>query len=143
MCKTLEVPSLLYGEISQKVFETGPMPLRKYSKYIKAFVDTAMLLSTFAGSIYLFFLAETLMDFLEHVFDVNLSARTCTILVTIPIILISQVRKLKHIAPFSLSGNVFMFIAFGITMYYIFCCPLTFSNKPLIVHYSKWPFAIR
>jgi proton-coupled amino acid transporter len=106
-------------------------------------VDVAMLASTFSGSVYLVFMAETLMGFMNHVFHIEGSERIYILIITIPVFLMAQVRELKHIAPFSLCANIFLFSAFGITLYYVFSGTISLADKPLIVSVDKWPFAMR
>lgn len=143
ICQSLEIPVLGYGETVEKVFENGPNQLRKHSKLARNIVDAAMLASTFSGSVYIVFMAETTMGFMNHVFQIGGSERIYILIVAIPVLLMAQVKELKHIAPFSLCANVFLFSAFGITLYYVFSGTISFEDKPLIVSIEKWPFAMR
>lgn len=109
---------------------------------MRGIVDIGLLVSTFTTSVYIVFLAETLMNILKHISNIEGNERIFILIVTVPVLFVTQIRKLKHIVPFSLTANLFLFTAFSITLYYIFSGTLSFSDKPLIVSPDKWPFAI-
>lgn len=133
-----------FAETAEKVFEFGPVWARKYSKAARRFVDYGLMATYFsAGCVYIVFIANTFHDVCNSLFGWSMSVRIYILMVLIPALLIGQIRSLKFLVPFSGSANVFIVIVFGIVMFYIFKEPLDMSDKPAIVHYTKWPVFFR
>lgn len=142
LCKDLKVGSLTYPETVEKVFECGPEPLKKYSKFARYFMDIGMFLGILSGCIQVLLSTSTFQEIFNHTFDIHWSLRTYIMLSAIPIMFIAQIRELKHLVPLSAIANLLILSALFITFYYIFKEPLTFEDKPLIVSIEKWPSAI-
>jgi proton-coupled amino acid transporter len=142
LCKELKVGSLTYPETIEKVFECGPEPLRKYSKAARYFMDVGMFFGILGGSIQVLLIASTFQEIFNHTFEIEWSIRTYILLSIVPILFLSQIRELKHLAPLSAIGNLLTLSALFITFYYIFKEPLVFDDKPFIASIENWPSAI-
>jgi proton-coupled amino acid transporter len=105
-------------------------------------MDTFMLIGSLTTCIYFIFVAVTFQEIINPAFYINWSIRTFILLTFIPVLLIAQIRKLKHLAPLSTIANFLILGAFIITIYYIFEEPLKFSGKPMVVSIDKWPTAV-
>lgn len=133
-----------FAETAEKVFEYGPSWAKKYSKAARRFVDYGLMATYYsAGCVYIVFIANTFHDICNGLLGWTFSVRIYIIFVIIPVLLIGQIRSLKFLVPFSGSANIFIVVVFGIVLYYIFKEPLDFSDKPAIVHWTKWPVFFR
>jgi proton-coupled amino acid transporter len=122
--------------------ENGPKRLKKLSRFSRNFMDTAMFLNFLSGCVYFIFVAATFQELLNHAFKIDWNLRTFILLTFVPVLMIGQIRELKHLVPFSMIANFLILGAFVITIYYIFEHPLEFSDKPLIVSAENWPNAV-
>lgn len=137
-----KIPSLTFPEAVEKVFERGPSRLKRFSKFARGFMDIAMFLGFLTGCVYFVFVAATFQEIFNRVFEIDWNLRTFILLTLIPVLLIAQIRELKHLVPLSAIANFLILGAFFITLYYIFEVPLDFSGKPLITSVEKWPSAV-
>lgn len=141
VCKKARVPSLSYTDTCEEVFKHGPKKLRPYSKHIRHFVDAAMAGVCLGGtSVYVIFIASSLKDIFDHFipstqYEVEVY---CGILL-LPLILITQIRHLKFLVPFSVLANVCLVITFGITCYYTFTDLPPLDNIDMVASFGKWP----
>lgn len=141
MCKLHRVPVLGFSQTAEKVFESGPEFFRKYSKAAKLFVDYSLLCTYYSTNcVYIVFIANTFKDIINTRTDIDWDVRIYILLAAIPILMISQVKSLKWLVPFSTSANLFIVVTFGITLYYIVSEELTFEGKELVVSdVTRWP----
>lgn len=142
VCRELKIPSLNYPQTVEKVFERGPHKLRKYTNTARTIMDLAMFFGALSGCVYFVFIASTIHEIFNYFFEINWSIRTYIAIMIVPVLLIAQIRDLKHLAPISAIANALLLGAFFITLYFIFDGQLEFSDKPIIVTYMKWPSAI-
>lgn len=98
-------------------------------------------MSTYFAStcVYIVFIAHSFHDVCNYNFDLSWDVRIYIVLTCIPLLFLSQIRKIKHLVPFSACANVFVIITFAITLYFLFNEKLDFSDKPLAVEISKFP----
>nr|XP_049696748.1 proton-coupled amino acid transporter-like protein pathetic [Helicoverpa armigera] len=139
--KNCRAPSLSYTDTCEEVFKQGPKKLQQYSKHIRHFVDAAMAGVCLGGtSVYVIFIASSLKDICDHFvpskkFEVEVY---CGILL-LPLILITQIRHLKFLVPFSVLANVCLVVTFGITCFYTFTDLKPLENIEMVASVEKWP----
>ncbi|XP_063892789.1 proton-coupled amino acid transporter-like protein pathetic [Helicoverpa armigera] len=139
--KNCRAPSLSYTDTCEEVFKQGPKKLQQYSKHIRHFVDAAMAGVCLGGtSVYVIFIASSLKDICDHFvpskkFEVEVY---CGILL-LPLILITQIRHLKFLVPFSVIANVCLVVTFGITCFYTFTDLKPLENIEMVASVEKWP----
>uniref|UniRef100_A0A1B0A1Z2 Amino acid transporter transmembrane domain-containing protein n=1 Tax=Glossina pallidipes TaxID=7398 RepID=A0A1B0A1Z2_GLOPL len=140
MCRELRVPALGFAETAEKVFEHGPIGLRKYSKFTRQFVDGSLMATYYAAAcVYIVFIATSFRDVINCDLDLNWHVRIYIALTLIPCLFIGQIRELKWLVPFSAMANVFIIVTFAITLYYMFNEPLVFEDKPYVAKATQLP----
>jgi proton-coupled amino acid transporter len=138
----LRVPSLTFPEVVEKVFESRSEKLRRWSGFMRVFMDVIILCVFFIGCIYYIFVAATIQEIFNSKFSVKWDVRIYIGILIIPVSLIAQIRELKHLVPLSTVANFLILGTFAITFYYIFRSPLTITNQSLISSPESWPVAI-
>ncbi len=142
VCKDLRVPSLTFPEVVEKVFENGSEKLRKWSGFMRVFMEVNVLFIFFVGSIQYIFVAATIQEIFNSKFNIEWDIRIYIVILIIPVSMIAQIRELKYLVPFSVTANFLILGTFSITFYYIFRSPLTITNQSLISSPGTWPTAI-
>lgn len=89
--------------------------------------------------VYVLFISTSFHDVINYDLEIDWDKRIYIAIVSVPIILIGQIRNLKFLIPFSASANFLIFMTFGITLYYMFRDPLVYSDKPLYAGYKTLP----
>ncbi len=138
----MRVPSLTFPEVVEKVFESGSERLRKWSEFMRVFMEVNVLFIFFIGSIHYIFVAATIQEIFNSKFNIEWDIRIYIVILIIPVSLIAQIRELKYLVPFSVTANLLILGTFTITFYYIFRSPLIITNQSLISSPGTWPSAI-
>lgn len=92
-----------------------------------------------AGCVYIVFIATTLRDVFNFLFDLNWDVRLYIAIVIVPMLFLGQIRQLKYLVPFSALANLFIVITFSITLYYLFHGKMEFSERPLFSSMRQLP----
>ncbi|CAK1551559.1 unnamed protein product [Leptosia nina] len=143
ICQECRTASLSYTDTCSRVFEYGPRKLRAYSEIVRHFADYAMAGVCLGGtSVYVIFIASSLKDIFDHLTNVEYSVEVYCGMLLLPLILITQVRYLKFLVPFSFIANVCLMITFAITCYYTFEELPDVSNAKLANSIEGWPLFI-
>ncbi|XP_055629907.1 proton-coupled amino acid transporter-like protein pathetic isoform X2 [Toxorhynchites rutilus septentrionalis] len=128
-CKRSKIPLLGFSETAENVCANGPRGARKFATFAKAYIDYMLLVvSFFSVCVYLVFISTTLRDVLNHELGIDWSIRIYILLMAVLTAIITQVRELKYLVPFSLIANTSIFVVFVITLYYIFKEPVQFQG---------------
>ncbi|XP_050672675.1 proton-coupled amino acid transporter-like protein pathetic [Leptidea sinapis] len=139
-----KVPSLGYAETVEAVFATGPRPLRKFSKASRIFIDWAMALTILgACAVYVILLVDSvqqIVDFYSKDNEIN-NTMYC-LMFLVPILIFTQIKNLKYIAPFSGFANILLVLTFLICIYYICDEFPDFDSKPTSVGIDRLPLFI-
>ncbi|XP_039746103.1 proton-coupled amino acid transporter-like protein CG1139 [Pararge aegeria] len=139
--KECRVGFLNYTDTCVKVFKNGPKRLRPYAKFVRHFVDYAMAGVCLGGtSVYVIFIASSLKNIFDYfypgyTFQVEVY---CGVLL-LPLILLTQVRHLKYLVPFSMFANLCLIVTFIVTCYYTFQDIPNVSNVNLFNSVQRWP----
>ncbi|KAL4704101.1 hypothetical protein ACJJTC_016359, partial [Scirpophaga incertulas] len=144
ICKECRVPSLSYTDTCEKVFSHGPKKLRRYSKHVRHFADYAMTGVCLGGtSVYVVFIAASIKDIIDNFYpEHNFPTEAYCGMLLLPLILITQIRYLKFLVPFSMFANICLLLAFGITFYYTFSDFPKTTDAELFVSVSSWPLFV-
>ncbi|KAL9918115.1 proton-coupled amino acid transporter-like protein acs isoform 1-T1 [Glossina fuscipes fuscipes] len=140
ICRKIRVPFLGFAETAEKVFQHGPLSLRKWSNFAKQFVDGSLMATYYAAAcVDIVFIATSFRDVINCDLDLNWQIRFYIALTLIPCLFIGQIRDLKWLVPFSAIANLFVIVTFAITLYYMFNESLVFDDKPYIAKASQLP----
>nr|XP_019555078.2 proton-coupled amino acid transporter-like protein pathetic [Aedes albopictus] len=140
VCKRTRIPVLGFAETAERVFQYGPVKLRRMANFSKLFVDYGLMATYFsAGCVYIVFIGSSLEKVINAAADLDWNVRIYILLTMIPILVIGQIRTLKYLVPFSALANLFIVVTFGITLYYIFKDPLVFDDKPNFSSFATLP----
>ncbi|XP_045518572.1 proton-coupled amino acid transporter-like protein pathetic isoform X1 [Pieris brassicae] len=143
ICQECRVGSLSYTDTCAKVFERGPRRLRRYSVAVRNFADCSMAGVCLGGtSVYVIFIASSLKDMLDHLTSLQYSVESYCAMLLLPLVLLTQVRYLKFLVPFSLLANVCLLITFAITCFYTFGDLPDTSKVKLAAGMEGWPLFI-
>lgn len=140
VCKRTRVPVLGFAETAERVFQYGPVKLRRMANFSKLFVDYGLMATYFsAGCVYIVFIGNSLHRVINLAADLDWDVRYWILITMIPVLAIGQIRDLKFLVPFSFLANMFIVVTFGITLYYIFKDTLVFDDKPGFASFGTLP----
>ncbi|XP_075972589.1 proton-coupled amino acid transporter-like protein acs [Anticarsia gemmatalis] len=141
VCKASQVPLLSYTDTCENAFKYGPKKLKQYSKHIRHFVDAAMAGVCLGGtSVYVIFIATSLKDLFDNFApDHKYSVEVYCGILLLPLVLITQIRHLKFLVPFSVLANFCLVVVFGVTCHYTFTDLPGLDNIEMIASVDKWP----
>ncbi|XP_026324616.1 proton-coupled amino acid transporter-like protein pathetic isoform X2 [Hyposmocoma kahamanoa] len=120
----LRTPKLSYPDLVEVTVKYGPVRcFRKWSKAFRYAVDTCLFIELCSVCcVYHIMIASTLKQSLEvvsvYMADLALNIRIYILLVLLPILLISFIRSLKYLAPFSLVADAFIVLCAFTAIYY-------------------------
>lgn len=144
VCRVSKVPSLGYAETVEAVFATGPRSLRKFSKAMRIFIDWAMAFTILgACAVYVILLVESMQQIVDHFSkDNSLNTTLYCLIFLVPILIFTQIKNLKYIAPFSGFANILLVLTFIICIYYICNDFPSFDSRPMAVPVGRLPLFI-
>ncbi|XP_037937740.1 proton-coupled amino acid transporter-like protein pathetic [Teleopsis dalmanni] len=94
-----------YPETVEKSFEYGPLPLRRFSKFMKFIVEMFLCVTQFGFcSIYFVFITENVHQVLEQN-GIHISQELVMLITLLPAMIPSLLTNLKYIAPVSMLAN--------------------------------------
>ncbi|XP_028163860.1 proton-coupled amino acid transporter-like protein pathetic isoform X2 [Ostrinia nubilalis] len=142
--KVSKVPSLGYAETVEAVFATGPQPLRRFSRASRIFIDWAMAFTILgACAVYVILLVDSVVQVINHFYPENKITNTMYCLMfLVPILIFTQIRNLKYLAPFSGFANLLLVLTFVICLYYICTDFPDIAYKPMSVDIGRLPLFI-
>ncbi|XP_037967976.2 proton-coupled amino acid transporter-like protein CG1139 [Plutella xylostella] len=143
VCVDAEKPFLGYADTCGATFKYGPKGLRKYANVFKTLVDFSMA-ATYIGvmCVYIVFIGSSFKEVLDpYTVGNQLSIQMYCALTLVPLVLISQIRNLKYLVPFSLLANALITVVFAITMYYMFSDlpSITDNDRVKVASPMQWP----
>ncbi|XP_055614745.1 proton-coupled amino acid transporter-like protein pathetic [Uranotaenia lowii] len=140
ICLRQKFPSLEYAQTVEQVFLNGPRRLRRLAGTAKAFIDYMLLvLCFFSVSVYLVFISTNFRNVINHETDLDWDIRVYILLTAVVIAVITQIRELKYLVPFSLLAITSILVVFLICLFYIFKLPLKFGEQSLWPDVTKLP----
>nr|XP_029724243.1 proton-coupled amino acid transporter-like protein CG1139 [Aedes albopictus] len=139
-CKRSQVPMLGFSATAKDVFSNGPPAVRPYTSYASGFIDSMMVVDSFlTACLYIVFIAKSLQDALRYQLQLDWDTRVYIVLLLIPLLIIVQVRKLKHLVPFTAIASGLIVTAIGISLYFIFSAEFDLSSKAMWPEWSNLP----
>ncbi|XP_053687631.1 proton-coupled amino acid transporter-like protein pathetic [Sabethes cyaneus] len=140
VCKRTRIPVLGFAETAERVFQYGPVKLRRMANFSRNFVDYGLMATYYsAGCVYIVFIGSSLEKVINEMAGLQWDIRIYILLTMIPVLAIGQIRELKFLVPFSALANMFIVVTFAITLYYIFKDPLVFDDKPGFASFATLP----
>lgn len=134
--KRSRVPMLGFSETAKDVFSKGPPCVRPFTNFASGFIDWMMVTDSFlAACLYIVVIAKSLRDVLRNELQIVWDTRVYILLLLIPLLMIVQVRKLKHLVPFTAVAITLIISSVGISLYFVVSEPIVISDKPL---WPKW-----
>ncbi|XP_065087440.1 proton-coupled amino acid transporter-like protein CG1139 [Ochlerotatus camptorhynchus] len=134
--KRSQVPMLGFSETARDVFSKGPTCVRPYKNYASGFIDWMMVIDSFlTACLYIVFISKSLRDVLHNQLQIDWDTRVYILLLLVPLLIIIQVRKLKHLVPFTAVAITLIITSVGISLYFVFSEPIVLSDKEL---WPKW-----
>ncbi|KAL1506633.1 hypothetical protein ABEB36_005958 [Hypothenemus hampei] len=123
VCSKGKIPSLGFANTAEEVFKQGPKCLKKWARVSRAFVEFALVSTYYLGvAVYMVFISVSLTKLFSFYYpEAAAWDRYLLKLVIMALLMVlCQIREIKHMVPFSFIANVMLAVAFGITGYYIF-----------------------
>ncbi|XP_053676776.1 proton-coupled amino acid transporter-like protein CG1139 [Anopheles nili] len=131
ICKRERVPMLSFAETIDRACALGPPKVRPFGTILKNFVDYYLMIPI-ASMIYMVFVGSTLHDVINNRTDLDWNVRIYILLAAVPAIVVTQVREIKYLVPFSAMATALIFANVVISLYYIFKEPLSFDDRDLL-----------
>ncbi|XP_026326528.1 proton-coupled amino acid transporter-like protein pathetic [Hyposmocoma kahamanoa] len=144
VAKVSKVPSLGYAETAEAVFATGPRQLRKFSRSIRIFIDWALTF-TYLGAcaVYVILIVDSVQQIVDYfAVDNGLSKAMYCAMSLVPILIFTQIKNLKFLAPFSAIANILLVLTFLICLHYICKDFPGLDSQPMLVKIEQWPLFI-
>ncbi|KAJ2950819.1 hypothetical protein O0L34_g9090 [Tuta absoluta] len=141
VCVDAKKPSMGYAETCGAAFTHGPKSLRKWGNVVRIVVDCSMTLTYFSVlSVYVVFIGSSFKEVLDVYYpNYILSTSTYCALTYLPLVIVTQVRNLKHLVPFSALANILIVAVFAITMFFVFRDLPPISERKMVASVSSWP----
>ncbi|XP_025408112.1 proton-coupled amino acid transporter-like protein CG1139 isoform X2 [Sipha flava] len=130
LCVKRKIPSLTYPGTVAAAFEDGPRPVRKFAPFAKMMTNLFLVLYQIGSScIYVVFIASNLKAIGDTYLNNDTDVRMYMVYILIPLILISWIRNLKLLAPFSSIATCMTMVSFTLIFYYIFREAPSFESR--------------
>ncbi|XP_067008859.2 proton-coupled amino acid transporter-like protein pathetic [Anabrus simplex] len=142
LCRRQKIPSLNFASTAEVAFQTGPKPLRSWSRFAKGFVNGALMATYYSSSVvYTVFISVSVKQVVDyHVPEEwHLNVRFYTLMFLVPLIGLALIRDLKGLVPVSAIANVCIIVGFAITLYYMFRDLPSIHDRELITYPSQYP----
>ncbi|XP_063374731.1 proton-coupled amino acid transporter-like protein pathetic [Cydia amplana] len=140
-CKVERKPLLNYAETCRAAFANGPKSVRRYANAASIFAEIC-LLCTYIGvcCIFTVLISENIKQLLDTYYPVvTLSVQYYCLIILVPLSIMTQIRHLKWLAPFSFLANVLLVLTFIICLYYIFKDPISIEGATAVGQISRLP----
>ncbi len=133
--KLKRVPSLTYAEVVYHAFRMGPSGVRWFAPYGKVLSYVVFVIIWFFSCSYTcIIVAQNLQILSQNVLHYSIDSQTLLVVLTLPFLLLSWIRKLNVLVPFSFLGNVFNWFTFVLVIYYIIVDPSPWNLPPAYGH---------
>uniref|UniRef100_A0A182Q012 Amino acid transporter transmembrane domain-containing protein n=1 Tax=Anopheles farauti TaxID=69004 RepID=A0A182Q012_9DIPT len=130
ICKKERLPVLGFGETVEKACANGPPAVRVLGTTLRNIIDWYLMLTTVV--VFIVFVGTTLREVVNFRTGWDWSDRTYILLVGVPILLITQIREIKYLVPFSAIAGFLILANIVISLIFIFQEPLTLENRRML-----------
>ncbi|XP_063236029.1 proton-coupled amino acid transporter-like protein pathetic [Bacillus rossius redtenbacheri] len=136
LCRRTKTPSMTFAETAEMAFKSGPPQVQKLSNFTRKFVNIALIATYYSAlCVYIVFIATSVKQVIDFHFPEHELNIRLYILMVMPFLYgLGLIRNLKYLVPFSAMANIFIFVGFCITLYYMFTGEQATSQVRLITH---------
>lgn len=141
LCSQLKKSHLNYPETSEATLEYALKgKLLKFTNFSRKLTNVCILLPNYgAGVIYILLAAATVKQVFENHTDYEFNIRWYILFITIPLLPVGTIRRMKYIAPFSAIANLFLLIGVVLVLYFTTQDMPPIESRPFIADYTKIP----
>lgn len=141
-CKTMRIPTLPYAQVVYHVFN-GHKFSRWFSKWSRRLLYIDFFIVWYSYYCYNFIIvSQNLQVLLHNMFHIEVSITTLLEIITIPMLLLACVPKLKHLVPVSFVGMVANGVSLVLIVYFVFSDPTPWNIPSMVGPLSSVPVFI-
>lgn len=120
LCKMMKTPTLPYPEVAYHAFKKGPKFSQSFSKWARRILYVDFVIVWYSYYCYNFVIvSKNLQVLYQNVFHVDVSISIFLEIITIPMLLLTCVPKLKYLVPVSFIGMACNGLSLVLIVYYI------------------------
>ncbi|KAI5643477.1 transmembrane amino acid transporter protein domain-containing protein [Phthorimaea operculella] len=117
--RRMRIAKMTYPDLMEAAVATGPRCLRRYRKCLRYTLDVFLIIELFSTcSVYQIMTAITLQKIIEATTKSRLHLRIYILIVTLPLILMCAIKRLKYLARLSIVGDIFIVVCVLIALGY-------------------------
>ncbi|XP_043278035.1 proton-coupled amino acid transporter-like protein pathetic isoform X2 [Venturia canescens] len=140
LCRRTQTPSLGFADVAEAAFLVGPEPVQKYARLAKATINTFLVIDLIGCCcVYVVFVSGNVKAVVDYYTMTDYDLRLYMAALLPLLMMLSLVRNLKYLAPFSMVANCLMAVGIGITFYYIFDKLPSVDTVPNFSSWSQLP----
>ncbi|KAG8332939.1 hypothetical protein J6590_012708 [Homalodisca vitripennis] len=140
LSKRTKQPSLGFAETTEAAFLTGPERLRKYAAPAREMVNIGLTITYYFGvTVYIVFIATNFKQVIDNHLGIDLNIRLYIAMLTVVLIPIGCIRKLKYLVPLSFLAIVFLMFGCGVVLYEVFADIPPLSSRPAFNSWKNLP----
>lgn len=134
---------MTFDEVVEAAFANGPARFRGLASYARNFVMIGLFVSYFGScSVVVVVMAENSKQMYKYYTDEEISTRVFMLIWLVPLTLLSLIRNLKFLAPFSMAGNFCIGTALAVTLFYFTQHLPSLEQRPMVIDITAIPTAI-
>jgi len=130
-----------YADVVETACTTGPDSVARYATFARKVINLFLCITQFGFCcVYIVFAATNFEQVIAHYLpNLDFDIRVYMAILTIPIIMLCWIRKLKYLSPVSLLANMLQTASLVILFYYVFQDLPSVSSRPAFGSWSKLP----
>lgn len=135
------VSGLDYAEVGEYAFKTGPAPLRPLAPVARTTLNVFLTVTQLGFCcVYVVFIAANLKQVVDcQLPDYRIDIHGYMLIILVPLLLLSMIKSLKVLAPFSLISNVFLGLGLAITFHYLLQDIPSSYDRPEFTSFKQLP----
>lgn len=130
-----------YADVVETACATGPESLARYGVFARRLVNLFLCITQFGFCcVYIVFAATNFEQVIAHYLpNLDFDIRVYMAILTVPIIFLCLIRKLKYLSPVSLLANMLQTASLVLLFYYLFQDLPPVTSRPAFGSWSKLP----
>lgn len=137
-------PDFFSSKFHSSLFDLNSFSFSLHFFVCRTFCEYGLVLTYLSGNtVYIVFIASSFQQVMNYELKVDWDVRYYIAVVTIPCILLGEIRKLKYLIPFSALANLCIVITFGITLWYMLTGPMPITERPGFSSWAQLPLFFR
>jgi len=130
-----------YADVVETACVTGPENLARYGVFARKVINLFVCITQFGFCcVYIVFAATNFEQVISHYLpNLDFDIRVYMAILTVPIILLCWIRKLKYLSPVSLLANMLQTASLVLLFYFLFQDLPSVSSRPAFGSWSKLP----